>query len=355
MNTRRNPLPLGPGAFLAVLSVAALVATTPVQAQSKKKNPSSKVYFAEVHGDAIIDTGEVVDDLSRRAVYNAQGTIIETKPADKAGDRGKAYSTMVYSNGTGAYFDPDTRVELKQFAQEPFTPNRTDMDVEPSISQTSAFVARGTVGLCTSKQVAGSKMNYQTSLGTVNVRGRKVVIEATNDETKISMLDGESTVRAGSQELGGHTVRAGQQAIIRRGANGQPNQIRIMPIPPQEAPRLEEKVDMACKAKKTVYFEVRERTPDGKETVVTESATEKEAEKEAEKQSEAAGGDAAPTNAAITAFDGNSASNFTATNTTATAGSTREIVPVEVVSPNLPVQYTVSPAMLLTPTPRPGG
>lgn len=309
--------------------VACLFLATSVQAQAKKKNPSSKVFFAEVHGDAIIDTGEAVDDLARRSVYNAQGSIIETK-ADESNDRGKSFSTMVYSNGTGAYFDADTRVELKQFTQEPFTPNRTDMDVEPSISQTQAFLARGTVGLCTSKPVAGSKMTYQTQLGEVNIRGRKVVIEATNEFTKISMLDGDSTVRAGEGALAGHNIKAGEQAVIRRGTSGQPNQIQISRIPPNEVPQLEEKIDMACKAKKTVYFEVRERAADAKELAA-----------------EAAGASAEETAAAasegpVTAFDGNSAVNSTG------PGIRREIIPIEVVPPRMPVENMISPSFIPT-------
>jgi len=70
---------------------------------------------------------------------------------------------MVYSNGTGIYFDPDTRMEIRKFVQEPFTPNRADMETEPSISQTQTFLSRGLVGLCTSRLVAGSSMVYQTA------------------------------------------------------------------------------------------------------------------------------------------------------------------------------------------------
>ena len=282
----------------------------------------------EVHGEANIDTGETVNDLNGRTAYNAQGTVIETKKT-QAGDQGPNFSTMVYSNGTGAYFDADTRVELKQFSQEPFTPNRADMDVEPSVSKTQAFVARGTVGLCTSKAVAGSSMTYQTSEGSVNIRGRKVVIEANNEQTKISMLEGDSTVRGGEKDMGGQTLKAGQQAIIRRGAAGQPNLVQITAIPPAEFAKLDDKVAMACEAKKTVYFEVRDRVTDAR-GLVSETAT------------ESAGG-------AVTAFDGNSASSASGA-----VARTRVIVPVEVVSPNLPSEFTVSSALLLTPKPKPG-
>lgn len=56
------------------------------------------------------------------------------------------------------HFDPDMRLEIQKFVQEPLTPNRSDMEVEPSIFNTSNFMPRGSVGLCTSKMVAGSTM-----------------------------------------------------------------------------------------------------------------------------------------------------------------------------------------------------
>jgi hypothetical protein len=284
------------GAFCAVA-----IAFPALAAEAKRQNPTSKVYFSDVSGEAQIDTGENIEELAKRSVYNAEGTIIETKRPETEADRSRYYSTMVYSNGTGAFFDADTRVEVKRFSQEPFTPNRTDADVEPSISRTEAFVARGSVGLCTSKLVAGSNMTYSTLHASMNIRGRKLVIETTNDMTKLSMLEGESTVRSGPNDLGGHIVHAGEQAIIRKAQPGQPNEIQIVAIPPGETEQLDEKVAMACTAKRTVYFDVRGST-------------------------RAEGG-------GLTSFDG-------------TTTEAHEIVPVEIIPTNLPVQYTVSPARL---------
>jgi hypothetical protein len=251
-------------------------------------------------------------------VYTAQGTVIETKRPDPAQDHGKAYSTMVYSNGTGAFFDADTRVEIRKFVQEPFVPTRADNEVEPSISQTQAFIARGTVGLCASKLVAGSTMAYTTPQGTVNIRGRKIVIEAKENVTKISMLEGESTVKAGSLDMGGHTLHTGEQATIRPGTPGQPNVIEIGPIPRNEASALDDKVAMACMAKKTVYFEVR-----GRQTNSNGNGSE------------------------VEAFNGEGASTRSAGDPITTANG--EIVAIPVVPTNLPVQFTISPASLITP------
>jgi hypothetical protein len=245
----RSPISSQTKVALALVCLAA--ASSQVHAAAGKKNPVSKAYVADLNGQAQVDTGDKIEDLAKRSVFNAQGTVIETKPDSN--------NSLVFSNGTGSFFDKDTRVEVKRFAQEPFTPNRNDMDVEPSISQTRAFVARGSVALCLSKLVAGSNMTYATAHGSINVRAKRVVVEAGDRETKISIIEGESTVKGGDLDLGGQTLKAGQQAIIRPGAQGQPSSIQIGPIPDNERPALEEKVTMACMAKKTVYFEVRER------------------------------------------------------------------------------------------------
>jgi hypothetical protein len=299
----------------------------------------------DLAGDVQIDTGENIQEVNKKSVYTVQGTVIQTKPSKTDQAKDKTFSTMVYSNGTGAYFGDDTRVEVKKFQQEPFTPNRSDMNVEPSISQTQAFVARGTVGLCTSQLVAGSSMNYQTPLGQVSIRGQKVVIDSQEDVTTISMLDGESTVSA---DLGKETLRMGEQALIRRSRTpGAPPQITIQRIPPAEVSGLEEKVSQACKAKQSVYFTVRERQ-------VTTGQP-----------------DPSSSNSG-TPFDGNTGSistdskpgttggnNFTTGNNTGTktgtggSGGETEIVAVPVIPVNPPMD-PISAAVLTTTT-KPGG
>lgn len=241
-------------ALLAVLLLASGF-TARSYGQGQPSNPMSKLFVSDVSGAAQLQTADQVKDLKRRTVFNAQGTVIETKVPTKGEDPAKIYSTMVYSNGTGAFFGADTRVEIRRFRQEPFTLDRPDLSVEPSISHTDAYVAYGTVGLCTAKLVAGSTMSYSTPQGTVNVRGRKLVIQAEPGVTTISMLDGESTVQAGNMDLGGHLLQAGEQAVIRSNRPGEPNSIEIVRIPPAEFTRLQNTVAMACMAKRTVYFE----------------------------------------------------------------------------------------------------
>jgi len=259
MNTTPDSIFSSRSYFGCLVVLALALVTSPGWTQPRKTNPTSKLYVVDLNGQAQINTGDKIDDLAKKSVYNAQGTVIETKP--------KSNNAMVFSDGTGSYFAEDTRVEIKTFTQEPFTPNRNDMEVEPSISQTRAFVARGAVGLCTSKKVAGSSMVYETSHGSVNIRGKKVVVEANDEETKISMIEGESTVKGGEFDLGGQTLKEGEQAIIRRGPPGKPSTVSIIKIPDNERQALEDKVTLACAAKQTVYFEVRERSANQDELV----------------------------------------------------------------------------------------
>lgn len=231
--------------LVCALLVVTFVLPT-ANAQGRRKNPTSKIYVADVEGAAQIDTGETINDLIKRSVYTAQGTVIETKE--------NATNSMVWSNGTGVYFDPNTRLEVRKFAQEPFTPNRKDMEVEPSISNTETLLTRGMIALCTSKLVAGSNMKYNTPHASVRIKGGKVSIETNEEGTKISLLEGDVTVRVGELDSGGQTLHQGQQAVITPSGG-----ITIQDIPKNEAAALDDKVTIACMARKTVYFESKDK------------------------------------------------------------------------------------------------
>ncbi|HEX2852533.1 MAG TPA: hypothetical protein VHO24_04785 [Opitutaceae bacterium] len=265
-----------------------------------RNNPASKIYVSDITGESQIAIGQKIEDLVKKSVYNVQGTIIETKA--------KSSDSLVYSNGTGVFFDAETRVEVRRFLQEPFTPNRTDMEVEPSVSQTQAYVLRGLVGICTSKLVAGSNMTYHTPHAMVNIRGRKLVIEASDEITVISMIEGDSTVHGGALDMGGRILRAGERAVIQPGAPGQPNVVEIEKIPGDRLGQLEEKAAIACMAKRTVYFDTREN------------------------------GEPAAGNLANAFGGGNE--------------STQEIVAITVVPTNVSPDITISPSTLPNPPPR---
>jgi hypothetical protein len=210
---------------------------------------------ADTQGDALIDTGKEIDDLTKKSVYNAEGVVIETKPSSNA--------SAVLSNGTGLYFDVNTKVEIREFSQEAFRPDRSDIDDEPSLSTTRVMVDYGVVGVSTSKLVAGSRMVFETPLASASIRGRQSVITAGENISVFSMIQGDATVQAGSLDAP-HIIKAGQQIIVRPSNKvGQPNTVLVQDIPPgtEEDTQiwLNERVLAADSARKLVYFEVEAR------------------------------------------------------------------------------------------------
>jgi len=252
--------------FLRYL-IAAICVATVAHAQSRK-NPTSKLYVADTVGDTQIDTGTEIDDLTKSSVYNAEGRIIETKANSNA--------SIVLSNGTGLYFDVDTRAEIKTFEQEAFRPSRSDVEDEPSISNTRVYVDHGVIGVSTSKLVAGSTMICETSLATAFLRGRQAVVLARDNLTVISMVQGDATVQCGP--LGRPLeVKNGQQIIVRPGKTGEANLAVIQEIPDggEDNARgwLDQRVLTADAARKLVYFEVQARKgSDGDITLFDEAA-----------------------------------------------------------------------------------
>lgn len=244
---------------ILLAGLAAFVAMTPTafaQRQlGKKKGPTSKIYLAETAGDSQIQTGEKIYTARQATAFDAPGTVIETKEG--------SHNAFVYSNGTGMFVDQNTRVEIDRFVQEPFRPDRkntaADVPYEPSVSQSNVHVAHGAVGVCTSQLVSGSSMQYSTPQASVNIRGGKVSIETNADETIIDLLDGDITVRGGSKDLGGQVLRPGERAVIRAAPAGLPPTVTISQIPPEALQVSDERVNVACNAKKTVTFEVIEK------------------------------------------------------------------------------------------------
>lgn len=228
------------GASLVVLLVGVL------SAADTRKNPTSKLYVADTKGPGQIDTGEKIEPLSVKTAYNAEGASIETK-ADSA-------NTFVFSNGSALAVGPNCRFEVKKFVQEPFTPNRNDLEVEPSISQTVVKISQGCVGLCTSRLVAGSSMTYQTPHGSINVRGHKILVDVSENETVISLLEGDVTVLS-TDGSASQTLKPGQQAVLHQAAAGQAPSIETRAITPEASSKADEQVSIACIARRTVFFE----------------------------------------------------------------------------------------------------
>jgi hypothetical protein len=300
--------------FLLATIALAVVA----HGQAPRKNPTSKLYVADLNGDAQIDRGVEIDDLTKKSVFNAQGSTLETKTNSNA--------AVVLSNGTGLYVDNNTRVVIKDFVQDAFRPNRTDIEDEPSVSTTDLYIEHGVLGVSTSKQSAGSSTEYETPLATASIRGRQAVIVVEDNLTVISMVQGEATVQAGPLERA-RLVKSHQQIVIHPGNPGEANIVDIQDIPEGNGENsmqwLQFRVLTADSARKVVYFEVQARKAAADET-------------------------------SITVFDGSSnasSASVSGSGSGADGGGSdnNEIVAVPVVPAQPPVDTNVSPANLTSP------
>lgn len=216
------------------------------------KGPASKLYLSETKGTGHIYTDGKIFEPKQATAFDASGTVIETGV-----DSHQAY---VYSNGTAMYVDSSTRLEINRFVQERFVPNINTTEAEPSVSQSDIFIARGLVGVCTSQLLSGTTMNYATEHATVNIRGRKIAINTTPTETTVYLIDGDVTVRTGKLDTGGQVLKSGERAVIRPGAAGMPPVVTIDLIDKKLLAELDEKVAVACNARRTVSFETIEKS-----------------------------------------------------------------------------------------------
>ena len=216
------------------------------------KGPTSKLYLSETKGTGHIYTDGKIFEPKQATAFDAPGTVIETDA--------ESHQAYVYSNGTAMYVDAGTRVEVNRFVQERFQPNSNTTEAEPSASQSDIFLWRGLVGVCTSQLVSGSTMNYSTEHGTVTIRGRKIAIQTSPAETIIYLIDGDVTVRTGKNDTGGHVLKSGERAIIRPGAAGAAATVTIDEIDKDFLAKLDEKVAVACNARRTVSFETIEKS-----------------------------------------------------------------------------------------------
>lgn len=240
---------------LCLLCVVTLIgAAAPTEDQIKadqRKGPTSKIYLAEIKGDIEIENNGKIYPGRQAQAFNAPASIFITKK--------DSHVAAVYSNGTGLFIDQNTRVEIRQFTQEPFLPARIpehDQAIEPSISRSEIKLNDGAVGICTSQLVAGSLMNYATPHTWIRIRGGRLTIECNAAGTTIDLLEGDITVHSGPQNRDLQLLRPGERAFVPAEQNSRIAKISISQIPPEGVKIADDRTTLACTARKSVTFEV---------------------------------------------------------------------------------------------------
>jgi hypothetical protein len=207
----------------------------------EKTNPASKAYVFDVVGDSIVfESDGNVKDVQKREIYTAEGISFVTNK--------KSNQTFVLSNGVGVHMEEDSHLDIKRFMQEPFTPNRVELEVEPSISQTKAFIPHGYVAICTPKIVAGSNMVYETAFGRVKLyTSSKIVINRLQERMEVIVVEGEVVIQINANNFG--SVKVGEKALV----NGR--DVVVQKAEKEELKRAIETTAFACNARKAVLFE----------------------------------------------------------------------------------------------------
>ena len=239
--------------FLLSVAIAGIFVSSGFAQQTdlgNRKGPTTKIYLAETKGESAIVSNGKTFTAEQAKSFDAQGTMIETKD--------KSHNAFVYSNGTGLYMEENTRIKIDRFAQErflPSDPNKTNPEIEPSSSQSNVVLSQGTIGICTNQLAVGTTMVYSTSSAVVIIRRGRVSIESTSDGTIVDLLEGDITVRNGAQDQVGQVLRPGDRAVVRAATAGQPATLTIVPTPKDAMAPLDERSNVACNAKKTVFFD----------------------------------------------------------------------------------------------------
>lgn len=289
----------GPRTFLRIIFAALLVSTAGIAQQ--EANPTGKLYVTDASGTIRVSNGAKIDQLIKKAVYNAEGTAIETQQDGSA--------SLVLSNSTGIHLDEGTRMEIREFTQEPFRPNRTDLEEEPSVSHTRLFIEYGTIGLSTGKLTPESTLVVETPDASVSIHGCQVVIKVVDGSTQVSLIEGTATVRTGSTGAPVF-IRTGQQVRVGESGSGQSPSVVIQQISAGGGGALPQlsgsSVEDAQAAQKLVYFNVQ-----------------------------------SPTGGGIEVFDGDAAQGPASTQTTA-----QQVVAIPVLPAVPPVAPTISAANL---------
>lgn len=225
-------------AVVAVLPVATLC-----QAQDRIVG---KLFIVDASGDVRhVIAGKVLP-------MKAGDTIACKNVTFEAGAESSA--TGVLSNNTGLYIAPDSRFAITRFEQAPFAADPNRVEDEPSVSNFEGVFYSGTFAFCFANQVFGSTAKYTILGAEVNVRGKRVVVDASDSRTILYIVDGEATVFSGPDDRAGVIARSNKQMSITPGVGGEFPIITVSDIDADVVEKLNNSLSAACLARRAVFF-----------------------------------------------------------------------------------------------------
>lgn len=228
-----------------------MLCCAPALSALAQESVPGKVYVAEVSGGVTFVVGGKTIELKKGQTQPAQGARIDTAPG--------ANLILVYSNGTSIFVDEKTAMEIRRFVQKPFPAGVDTAVIEPSSSDTMVSVTQGRVIITTNQLATGTSMIYLTPHAQVKIRGKEVVIEVRDQDTRITVVVGDATVTPLNAGPGGvgQVLHTGQMAIVTNASatTAAADLIRVMTVDPSVLNGFAAQIAAAERAQKIVLFE----------------------------------------------------------------------------------------------------
>jgi len=209
-------------------------------------NLVSKIYAVDVEGEAYVENAGIINPLSAREIYVAQGSTIYTQEESTV--------SLVISNGTGIFLSESTRMSITRAAQEPFQGERSDMINEPSVSNIQLEHQHGIMGICTSRLLAGTLLEVVTDEFITRIVDGKLVYERGPEGSSVTLVGGDATVQSGQiwYEGEGRTLKV-RHKLFFPADGSEPVETHLSG---SELAGMEGIVTIACLARRGVYFDV---------------------------------------------------------------------------------------------------
>ena len=226
-----------------IVLVVTLCAATLCDAQDRIVG---KLFVTEVTGDTHLSSGGKIVPFKVGETIECKNITIESNAESSAAG--------VLSNNTGLFIGPNSRFEITRFEQAPFAADPNRVEDEPSVSNIEGVFYSGSFAFCLANQVFGSTAKYSMLGADVSVRGKRVVIDATDAKTTIYVVDGEVTVKTGPADQAGTIVQSNKQVSITPGVGGGFPIVTVTDIDQSVAERLSNQLSAACLARRAVFF-----------------------------------------------------------------------------------------------------
>jgi hypothetical protein len=221
-----------------------------VLAGSAQELIPGKIYVAEISGGVAYTVGGQQTVLKKGVTLPAEGAMNETAPA--------SHVVYVYSNGTSLYVDEQTVIQIVKFEQVPFPKGMDTTVMEPSVSHTVGRIKKGRIIITTNKLMTGTTMVYITPHAQVKIRGKEVVIEVYDRESRIYVIDGDVTVSPAGDSSGGlgKVLHSGQEAVVTDSSiTTSSSQIQVLPLDQSVIKSLASQLAAGERAQKIVVFQ----------------------------------------------------------------------------------------------------